>query len=108
MSPGKGIILTALIIPGLIIIGTSIYLFNRDYSALVRSENNLSRLVRQNRTSNRRLDFVYHRTQVQRISVITDQAWGLIGAVITAIGIHGLVTMDKDSWENQESRGERR
>lgn len=107
MSPGKGIILTSLIIPGLIIIGTSIYLFNRDYSALVRSENNLSRLVRQNRTSNRRLDFVYHRTRVQRISVVTDQAWGLIGGIITAIGIHGLVTMD-DERDNRESRGERR
>ena len=94
----KSLLMYSLVIPGLIIIGSAIFLFNRDYSILVNAENNLSRIAnnqsRRSRTSQRRLDFIYHRTRVQRISVLTVQAWGLIGGIITAIGIHGIVTND--------------
>ncbi len=97
MSPGKGILLTTLLIPGLIVLGTSIYFFNRDFSSLVRAENYVENLVKQNRVSNRQLEFAYHRTVVHRMNVFKDQAWGLIGGVISAIGIHGLVTMKEDN-----------
>ena len=97
MSPGKGILLTTLLIPGLIVLGTSIYLFNRDYSSLVRAENYVENLVRRNRVGDRELEFAYHRAGIIRMNVLKDQAWGLIGGVISAIGIHGLVTMKEDS-----------
>ena len=109
----KSLLMYSLVIPGLIIIGSAIFLFNRDYSILVSAENNLSRIVnnqsRRSRTGQRRLDFIYHRTSVQRINVLADQAWGLIGGLITAIGIHGIVTNDladsKSSAGSRDSSG---
>ncbi len=104
----------SLVIPGLIIIGSSIFLFNRDYSALVRAENDLSNRVnritrRSDRRSDRRLELAYHRTKVQRVSVVTDQIWGLVGGIITAIGVHGIVTsMDTSSKSQSSSQGESR
>ena len=109
----------SLVIPGLIIIGSSIFLFNRDYSALVRAEQDLSNRAnrserRLNRRSERRLDLAYHRAKAQRTTVVTDQMWGLVGGIITAIGVHGIVTsMDtkgesKGDAKSQSSGGERR
>lgn len=103
-----------LVIPGLIIIGSAIFLFNRDYSDLVNAENNLSRIVNnrsRNRTSQRRLDFIYHRTRVQRINVLTSQAWGLVGGIITAIGVNGIITnnlADSKGSGGDRDRGDRR
>jgi uncharacterized membrane protein YgcG len=95
----------SLVIPGMIIMGSAIFLFNRDYSSLVSAENNLSNLVRQNNVSEKRLNFAFHRARVHRINANVSQAWGLIGGIITAIGIHGIVTANLDGSSSSSSSG---
>ena len=109
----KSLLMYSLVIPGLIIIGSAIFLFNRDYSTLVRAEQDLSnRVNRTNRRldnrSQRRLNLAFHRAQAQRISVVTDQIWGLVGGIVTAIGVHGIVTSMDSKSDSKSSGGERR
>jgi hypothetical protein len=98
MSAGRAILLISLVIPGLIIMGSSLYSYDADYSALNRTEDYIERLARDGGGSNRQLDFAYHRSMSHRINAFTDGTWGFIGALIAAIGVHGIVTSEDDEF----------
>jgi hypothetical protein len=103
-SSGRGILLIALVIPGLMIMGSSLYSFDVDYNALERTEDNIQRLIRDGNGSTRQLDFAYHRSLAHRINAFTDGTWGFIGAAIAAIGVHGIVTMKDDDFGFKQDR----
>ncbi len=91
MKLRKAILFTTVLIPGLLVVGTSLYWFNLDYAALGKAENNVEKLVKEGNISDRGLQYAYHRAELHRINVFADGTWGLIGGVITAIGMYGVV-----------------
>lgn len=93
MNTRQGILLLTLVMPGLITLVISLYYFGTDYPALVKAESYVEQLVENENTNQRKLDFAYHRALAHRINVFADATWGLLGGVITGLGIHGLVTM---------------
>jgi hypothetical protein len=93
MKLRKGILLVTLVFPGLAVVGVSLYYFNLDYAALIKAENYVENLVEVGKVNDRRLEYAYHRTYIHRINVFADGTWGLLGGVITALGIHGLVNV---------------
>ncbi|BAZ38247.1 hypothetical protein NIES4101_41840 [Calothrix sp. NIES-4101] len=104
MSGGRGILLIALVIPGLIVMGSSLYSFDIDYNALERTEDYIARLSRDGDGSTRQLDLAYHRSLAHRVNAFTDGTWGFIGAAIAAIGIHGIVTMKEDDFAFKQDK----
>ncbi|MBF2065467.1 MAG: hypothetical protein IGS39_13750 [Calothrix sp. C42_A2020_038] len=98
MNSGRGILLIALVIPGLIIMGSSLYSFDVDYNALERTEDYIERLARDGNGSTRQLDFAYHRSLSHRINAFSNGTWGFIGAAIAALGVHGIITMKDDDF----------
>jgi hypothetical protein len=92
-STSQAILLTTVIAPGLIALVISIYYFGTDYAALIKAESYVEQLVEDANSNERKLDFAYHRALAHRINVFADATWGLLGGVITALGIHGSVTM---------------
>ncbi|MDZ8067196.1 MAG: hypothetical protein RMY64_16500 [Nostoc sp. DedQUE08] len=96
MNARIAILLITLVFPGLAVVGVSLYWFNLDYAALIKAENYVENLVEVGGIVNdRQLEYAYHRTYIHRINVFADGTWGLLGGVITALGIHGLVTIKK-------------
>ncbi|MBE8985898.1 hypothetical protein [Nostoc sp. LEGE 12450] len=93
MNTRKAILLITLVFPGLAVVGVSLYWFNLDYAALIKAENYVTNLVEVGKVNDRQLEYAYHRTYIHRINVFADGTWGLLGGVITALGIHGLVTV---------------
>lgn len=93
MNTRQAILLTTVIAPGLIALVISIYYFGTDYAALIKAESYVEQLVEDANSNERKLDFAYHRALAHRINVFADATWGLLGGVITALGIHGSVTM---------------
>ncbi|ALF52741.1 hypothetical protein ACX27_07545 [Nostoc piscinale CENA21] len=93
MKARIAILLITLVFPGVAVVGTSLYWFNLDYAALGKAENYVQKLVEENKVTDRQLEYAYHRTFIHRINVFADGTWGLLGGVITALGIHGLVTI---------------
>ncbi|MCX7596489.1 MAG: hypothetical protein N2235_22600 [Fischerella sp.] len=102
MNIGRAILLIALVFPGLMVAGTSIYSFNNDYAAMERTERYVEQLARQRRVSQRQLDLAYHRSMVHRMNAFTNGTWGFIGATIAAIGIHGLAITKDESFQDQK------
>ncbi|MBS9383298.1 MAG: hypothetical protein HEQ24_03360 [Dolichospermum sp. BR01] len=97
MKTRPGILLLTLVIPGLLVVLISLYYFGTDYDALIKAENYLEKLVKEEKPNERTLQFAYHRALSHRINVFADATWGLLGGVITAVGIHGLVMLkEKD------------
>lgn len=92
MNTRKAILLITLVFPGLVVVGVSLYWFNLDYAALIKAEKYVTNLVEVGTVNDRQLEYAYHRTYIHRINVFADGTWGLLGGVITALGIHGLVT----------------
>lgn len=92
MSTRKVILLITVVFPGLAVVGVSLYWFNLDYAALIKAEKYVTNLVETGKVNDRQLEYAYHRTYIHRINVFADGTWGLLGGVITALGIHGLVT----------------
>ncbi len=86
------ILLITLVFPGLAVVGVSLYWFDLDYAALIKAERYVENLVESPKVNDRQLEYAYHRTYIHRINVFADGTWGLLGGVITALGIHGLVT----------------
>jgi hypothetical protein len=94
MNTKRAILLITLVIPGLSVVLISLYFFILDFSALTKAENYLEESVKEGRVVDEKsLEFAYHRALAHRINVFADANWGLLGGVITAIGIHGLVTL---------------
>ncbi|MBD2292791.1 hypothetical protein H6G06_04650 [Anabaena sphaerica FACHB-251] len=93
MNTRPGILLISLVMPGLLVFLISLYYFGTDYSALIKAENYVEQLVKDEKVNERNLQFAYHRALAHRINVFADATWGLLGGVITAIGIHGLVIL---------------
>jgi hypothetical protein len=91
-----------LVIPGLLLAGSSIYSFNTEYEEVARSERYVERLVREGRSSDRQLDLAYHRSLVHRMNAYVNGTWGFIGATIAAIGVHGIATAKDDSIQDQK------
>lgn len=97
MSVGRTILLICLVIPGLLMAGTSLYSFNVDYDALLRTERYLDKLVKDGNTNDRQLDLAYHRSLSHRMNAFSNGTWGFIGAAIAAIGIHGIATTKEEN-----------
>ncbi|MBE9210003.1 hypothetical protein IQ244_26615 [Nostoc sp. LEGE 06077] len=93
MKARIAILLITLVFPGVVVVGTSLYWFNLDYAALQKAEKYVQTLVEENKVNDRQLEYAYHRAFIHRINVFADGTWGLLGGVITALGIHGLVTI---------------
>jgi hypothetical protein len=92
MNARMAILLITLVFPGLGVVGVSLYWFNLDYAALIKAEQYVENLVEAGKVNDRKLEYAYHRTYIHRINVFADGTWGLLGGVITGLGIHGLVT----------------
>ncbi|BAY94986.1 MULTISPECIES: hypothetical protein [unclassified Tolypothrix] len=103
MNTRKAILLITLVMPGLAVVGISLYWFILDYDALGKAENNVERLAKNAKLSYGQLDYAYHRTLAHRINVFADGTWGLLGGVITAIGIHGLATVREQNGSKEKS-----
>jgi hypothetical protein len=99
MKTRQGILTLTLVIPGLLVLLISLYYFGTDYDALIKAETYVEKLVKDEKVNNRNLQFAYHRALAHRINVFADATWGLLGCVITGLGIHGLVTL-KEKDEN--------
>ncbi|MBD2354732.1 hypothetical protein H6G41_08830 [Tolypothrix sp. FACHB-123] len=97
MNIRKIILLITLVIPGLAVVGVSLYWFILDYAALGKAENYIEKLAKDKQANDRQLDYAYHRTLAHRINVFADGTWGLIGGVITGLGIHGIATIQEQS-----------
>lgn len=97
MSIGRAILFIALVIPGLLIAGSSLYSFNTEYTELQKTEKYVDKLARDGRTNNRQLDLAYHRSFVHRMNAFTNGTWGFIGITIAAIGIHGIATTNDET-----------
>ncbi|AKG20904.1 hypothetical protein [Calothrix sp. 336/3] len=95
MSIGRAILLIALVFPGLMVVGTSIYAYNTDYSAMERTERFVNRLAQNRRSDDRQLELAYHRSMVHRVNAFTNGTWGFLGAIIAGIGIHGLAATEE-------------
>ncbi|MBD2205896.1 hypothetical protein H6G33_27350 [Calothrix sp. FACHB-1219] len=95
MNTRKIILLITLVIPGLAVVGVSLYWFILDYAALGKAEIYIEQLARNKQASDRQLDYAYHRTLAHRINVFADGTWGLIGGLITGLGIHGIATIQE-------------
>lgn len=101
MSIGRAILFIALVIPGLLVAGSSLYSFNTEYTELQRTERYVDKLARDGRTNNRQLDFAYHRSFVHRMNAFSNGTWGFIGATIAAIGLHGMATTNEETIQDQ-------
>jgi hypothetical protein len=110
MNIRKAILLITLVFPGLAVVGVSLYWFNLDYAALIKAENYVTNLVEVGKVNDRQLEYAYHRTYIHRINVFADGTWGLLGGVIAALGIHGLVMVRdyKRTTEAQRTQSEER
>ena len=105
MNAGKALLLSTLVIPGLIIVASSVSSFGLDYDSVGITERYAQKLVRQTRTDNKLLDSAYHSSLVHRMNAYSDTAWGLVGAIIAAIGMHGIATGRDDIYiENKPKK----
>jgi hypothetical protein len=94
----QAILLLTVISPGLMVLVISLYYFGTDYASLIKAEAYATQLVEDATTSERNIEYAYHRALAHRINVFADGTWGLLGFGITAIGIHGLVMMPKEDF----------
>ncbi|GAB1544354.1 hypothetical protein NUACC21_70300 [Scytonema sp. NUACC21] len=102
MSLGRAILLITLVIPGILVAGSSLYSFNLDYTALGRTERYIEKLVRDGRTNDRQLDVAYHRSLSHRMNALSNGTWGFISAAIAAIGVHGIATTKEETIQDQK------
>lgn len=98
MKTRPGILVLTLVMPGLLVFLISLYYFGTDYSALIKAENYVAQLARDEKANEKSLQLAYHRALAHRINVFADATWALLGFAIAGIGIHGLATIaDKNN-----------
>lgn len=110
MSIGRAILLITLVIPGLLVAGSSLYSFNLDYATMERTERYVEKLVRNERGNNRQsdrqndrqLELAYHRSLGHRINALANGTWGFIGLTIAAMGVHGISTIKDEMIQDQK------
>jgi hypothetical protein len=102
MSASRAILLIILVIPGLILAGSSIYTFTADYEELGRTERYIEKLVREGRSNERQLNLAYHRSLAHRVNAYANGTWGFIGAMIAAMGVHGIATTQEETVQDQK------
>jgi hypothetical protein len=102
MSIGRAILFISLVIPGLLVAISSLYSFNSEYAELGRSERYAERLVRDQRGNDRQLELAFHRSEVHRTNAYANGTWGFIGALIAAIGVHGIATTQDETIQDQK------
>jgi len=102
MSASRAMLLIILVIPGLLLAGSSIYSYNTDYDELGRSERYVEKLVRDGRQNDRQLNLAYHRSLAHRMNAYANGTWGFIGATIAAIGVHGIATLKEETIQDQK------
>jgi len=102
MSASRAMLLIILVIPGLLLAGSSIYSYNTDYDELGRSERYVQKLVRDGRQNDRQLNLAYHRSLAHRMNAYANGTWGFIGATIAAIGVHGIATIKEETIQDQK------
>lgn len=93
----RTILFSTLIIPGIAVVVVSTYWFVRDYTTLINAENYAETLFQQASSTTKQLDRAYHVALRHRINVFADGTWGLLGGIITAIGISGVVNLQTRS-----------
>ena len=101
MSASRAMLLIILVIPGLLLAGSSIYSYNADYDELGRSERYVEKLIRDGRPNDRQLNLAYHRSLAHRMNAYANATWGFIGATIAAIGVHGIATLKDEGIQDQ-------
>ena len=78
-----------LVVPGVFCFVFCMYYALQDYAALQKAYMNFSRLA--GASSDMSVLFVAEAKQnIHRINVFADVVWALLGAIVGAIGIHGL------------------
>ncbi|WP_335069118.1 hypothetical protein [Nostoc sp.] len=96
MNARIAILLITLVFPGLAVVGVSLYWSNLDYAALIKAERYVQKLVEVGKVNDTQLKSADDRTYIHCINVFADGTWGLLGGVIAALGIHGLVTIKEN------------
>ncbi len=87
----QGSLFLLLVVPGVFCFVFCIYYAQQDWAALQRTYADFARLS--GSSSNMSTLFVAEaRQNIHRINLFADVVWALMGAIIAAIGIHGLCT----------------
>ncbi len=102
MSASRAMLLIILVIPGLLLAGSSLYSYNTDYDELGRSERYVEKLVRDGRQNEKQLNLAYHRSLAHRMNAYANGTWGFIGATIAAIGVHGIASLKDEGIQDQK------
>ena len=83
------ILFLLLVVPGVFCFAFCMYYALQDWAALQRTYAEFARLA--GRSTNMSALFVAEaRQNIHRINLFADVVWALLGAVVAAIGIHGL------------------
>ena len=81
--------LFVLVVPGVVCFAFCMYFALQDYAALQKTYAQFARLAGSS-TDMSVLFVAESRQNIHRINVFADVVWALLGAIVAAIGIHGL------------------
>lgn len=89
MRQRRGLLLLLLVLPGMGWFCVCLYYALRDWAELQRAYSQFSRIAET--SSDLRTVFTAESKQnIHRINLFADGVWALLGAIVAAIGIHGL------------------
>lgn len=85
----QAILFFALVVPGVFCFGFCLYYALQDWAALQKNYAHFAQLAATSRDMPT-LFVAEARQNIHRINVFADVVWALLGAIVGAIGIHGL------------------